>query len=69
MMGSLLPRPRFLCDTVDPVELSWGAGCDSRRLLTLSVPEIVIDLGIEGIATSPLECLGVEGYLNRLIFW
>ena len=30
---------------------------------------IVITLGLQGIATTPLECLGLAGYVPRLSFW
>ena len=28
-----------------------------------------LTLGVQGVATTPLECLGFSGYLYRLIFW
>jgi len=30
---------------------------------------VVITLGMTGVATTPLECLGLEGYVWRLRFW
>ena len=29
----------------------------------------LITLGISGIATTPLECLGLRGYVPHLVFW
>ena len=29
----------------------------------------IISFGVGGIATTPLECLGLAGYMPRLVFW
>jgi uncharacterized membrane protein len=29
----------------------------------------IITLGISGVATTPLECMGLEGYMYQLLFW
>ena len=29
----------------------------------------VVSLGLGGVATTPLECLGLDGYVPRLLFW
>jgi hypothetical protein len=30
---------------------------------------VIIALGLNGVATTPLECLGLSGYVPRLLFW
>ena len=30
---------------------------------------MVVGLGLGGVATTPLECLGLAGYVPRLLFW
>ena len=49
------------------------------RVYSVSLPQdvrtaisrlsMVISLGLNGIATTPLECLGLAGYVPRLLFW
>ena len=29
----------------------------------------VVTLGFEGVATTPIECMGLSGYVPRLLFW
>ena len=29
----------------------------------------LVALGLSGVATTPLECLGLAGYVPRLLFW
>ena len=30
---------------------------------------VAVSLGLSGVATTPLECLGLAGYVPRLLFW
>ena len=35
----------------------------------LDTQAAIISLGISGIATTPLACLDLNGYLPKLVFW
>ena len=35
----------------------------------LNAMSITISLGLQGIALTPLECIGAGGYVSQLLFW
>ena len=42
---------------------------EAQRRATVAELELAISLGIQGLSTTPLECVGLSGYVPRLLFW
>ena len=51
------------------VDMIYGVELPSDVRAFLDSLAVAITLGLQGIATTPLECLGLAGYVPRLVFW
>jgi hypothetical protein len=40
-----------------------------NTVLLIERLSVVVSLGLQNVATTPLECVGLAGYLPRLLFW
>jgi hypothetical protein len=72
--GSFTPRNKlkilltfYQISTKVPIVFEVSFPADVKALLEFF--SVAISFGLDGIAITPLECIGLSGYVPRLLFW
>ena len=65
-----MPRvPQGFYMIATQIDTIYGVSLPADVRLILNALSVVFTFGMQGVATTPLACLGLTGYVYELIFW